>query len=309
MSTSNATPARRERVERNIFRRTGADGKDRFELSFRDSSGRQRFRTLPPGTTKTQARAERDAILGAKGKGEHVQPNPNLRFGEAAARWLAEQVTQLRGTTQTSYETAVRLHLNPRWARRRLDSITVDDAAHLVGELPYQGLAERSIGGITQVASRVFQFARRRMNWHGQNPIPLLERGERPRATTSRRRIYEGDELAQTLDGASEPWKTLFALAAVTGARLSELLGITWDDLDLRNPEAACVHFHRQVDRKGRPQPLKTDNAEWTVELPRSLVALLTPAQSPLPSKYRSRLRVCHQDGEAPRSAQRHAGT
>ena len=92
---------------------------------------------------------------------------------------------------------------------------------------------------------------------------------------TGKRRIFRGDELAQTLDAASEPWRTLVALVTVTGGRLSELLGLTWQDIDLADRDAAWVHIHRQIDRRGQFQPLKTESAERTVELPRSIVALL----------------------------------
>jgi len=47
----------------------------------------------------TAARAERDTILGRADRGERVQPNPRLRFGDAADRWLAEQVAALRAPT------------------------------------------------------------------------------------------------------------------------------------------------------------------------------------------------------------------
>src|SRR5436189_2898069 len=104
---SNSDRTRRERVERNLFKRRDAQGKDRFELSFRDSTSKQRFSTLPPGTTLSAARAERDSILGARGKGQHVQPSPRLRFAEASTAWLRDQVSELRPTTQAIYENAV----------------------------------------------------------------------------------------------------------------------------------------------------------------------------------------------------------
>ena len=67
----------------------------------------------------------------------------------------------------------------------------------------------------------------------------------------------------------------MFSLAAVTGARESELLGLTWRDVDLGDPEEASVNIAAQVDRHGRLAPLKTEESRRTVELPRSLVQLL----------------------------------
>ena len=51
------------------------------------------------------------------GRGERVTPNPRLSFGEAADRWLAEQVSELRPATQAIYRNSVETHLRPRWGR------------------------------------------------------------------------------------------------------------------------------------------------------------------------------------------------
>jgi integrase len=64
-------------------------------------------------------------------------------------------------------------------------------------------------------------------------------------------------------------------LAAVSGARESELLGLTWADVDLSDPEAAEVRIAFQADRHGKRVALKTDESRRTVELPRQLAALL----------------------------------
>jgi hypothetical protein len=45
-------------------------------------------------------------------------------------------------------------------------------------------------------------------------------------SAAAKRPIFEGDQLAQTLAAAVEPYRTLFALASVTGARISECLGL-----------------------------------------------------------------------------------
>ena len=73
---------RRERVERNIYQRVAATGTVAFEVGYRDSAGKQRWQTVDGGITA--ARAARDDVLGRKGRGEQVRPNPGLRFGEAA---------------------------------------------------------------------------------------------------------------------------------------------------------------------------------------------------------------------------------
>jgi integrase len=273
MSKANAT-ARRVRVERNIYRRQDAGGHIVHEVGYRDSTGRQRWRSVDGGIMA--ARAARDDVLGRKGRGERVQPNPRLRFGDAADAWLAGQVAELRPATQAIYTNAIETHLRPRWGRRRLDSITVEDVAEMVRDLRRAGKAEWTIAGVVKAANRTFKFAKRRMNWHGQNPVLELEKGERPKVSAAARRpIFVGDQLAQTLAAAREPYKTLFAVGSVTGARMSECLGLVWADVQLDDRDAAAIRFEYQVDRQGRRQPLKTDESRRTVEIPRQLAVML----------------------------------
>lgn len=274
MSTAQPTVPRRKRVpgsqNSNVYVRP--DGK--YEIGYRDSTSVQRWRG--PFDTITSARAERDSILGAKGKGARVQPNPKLRFGEAADRWLAEQVSDLRPTTEASYRNSIDIHLRPRWGRRRMDTITTDDAARLVRELRAEGKAETTIATILRAAARTFKFAKRRMGWHGENPVTGLETGERPKLSqTTKRRIFRGGELAATINAANDPFRLLFSLAAVTGARISELLGLVWSDVDLADAGEATVSFAYQLDRKGKRVPLKTEESRRTVEIPRQLAAML----------------------------------
>jgi integrase len=245
-----------------------------LEVGYRDADGRLRWRG--PYETVTAARAARDDARARARGGERESADPRLKFGEAADRWLAEQVVELRPATQAIYSNAVRNHLAPHWGGRRMDAIDVTDAARLVRELRAEGLSEWTIAGILKAAGRVFKFARRHCRWRGENPIPLLEAGERPKVSvTPERRVFERDELAQTLAATTEPWRTLFRLAGIVGGRESELLGLWWENLDLRDVDRATIRFTHQVDRKGRRVELKTEESKATLPLPRSTARML----------------------------------
>ena len=218
----------------------------------------------------------RNDLLGRKARHERISANPRLRFGEAADAWLSGPVSTLRPATQAVYRNAIETHLRPRWDRTRLDAIAGDDVARLVRDLRADGAAEWSIAGIVGTLGRVYRHATIRLGWRGTSPTKLLANGERPKTSaTARRRIYQGDELAQTLAAAREPMRTLFALAAVTGARLSELLGLTWADADIADIDAASVRIDAQVDRAGARRPLKTEESRRTIEIPSSLARAL----------------------------------
>jgi integrase len=176
-------------------------------------------------------------------------------------------------------------HLIPRFGTRRLDGITPDDLADLVRELRDEGLSESSSAIAIGVTNRLYRYAARRLAWSGVNPVSLMLSSERPKPSQSKkRRIFEGAELEQTIAAAAEPWRTLFTLTALTGARVSELLAITWGDVELNDPDDAEIQFAWQVDRKGERRPTKTDGSARTVPIPRELASIM--ARHKLASRF-----------------------
>jgi hypothetical protein len=140
MSSTQAKP-RRTRVpgedNRNVYQR--ADG--RYEIGYRDSTGKQRWKTVPGTGGITAAREERNRILGRKANSEHVEPTPRLKFGEAADRLLGGPVASLRQGTQDSYRNSIEVHLRPRWGRLRMDHIRPEHVSKLVTEMRVAGRA------------------------------------------------------------------------------------------------------------------------------------------------------------------------
>ncbi len=269
MSGSGGGP-RRVRVERNIYRRpTGV-----LEVGFKDAFGTQRWRTVDGGITA--ARKLRDELLARSGRGETVAPNSRLRFGEAADLWLAGPVLDLRAATLAGYRSAVDQHLRPRYGNRRLDSITADELATLVRDMRDQEKSEATIAAMLGAAGRIYKFAARRLGFSGVNPTTLMLSSERPKVSLARRRpIFTPEQIEQTIAASTQQYRTLFAVAALTGARISELCGLTWADLHLEDFDDAEVTFGFQVDRQGNRRPTKTDGSARTVPIPRELALIL----------------------------------
>jgi integrase len=278
MANASGSP-RRVRVERNIYRRPSGV----YEVGFKDAAGKQRWRTVEGGITA--ARALRDELLTRRHHGERAAFDGRLRLTEAAARWLHGPVRDLRHRTQECYRNAVERHLLPGLGNRRLDAISPDDLALLVRELREAGLSESSTVIVIGVANRIYRYAARRLGWSGSNPVSLMLPSERPKPSRGkRRRIFEGRELEQTIAAAAEPHRTMFTVAALTGARLSELLALTWSDVRLDHLDDAEVEFNSQIDRYGNRSPTKTDGSARTIPIPNELARML--ARHKLESRY-----------------------
>lgn len=270
-----APEARRVRVERGIYRRpTGV-----LEVAYTDEVGRVRWRTVSGGILA--ARKLREDLNSRKARGESITPAGKIKFGDAAGAWLTGPVLALRDTTQQKYCCMVRDHLNPRFARRMLNALSADDMANLVRELRAEGKSEATISVVLNVVGHVYRHASRRLGWTGTVPTSLLTRAERPKVGQSKRRpIFTGEQLEQTIAAAHEPFRTLFIVAALTGARVSELCGLTWADIRIDDPADAEIEFGFQVDRHGARRPTKTDGSARTVPIPDQLATILLHHQS-----------------------------
>ena len=285
-------PSPRARVKPGIWKRSGADGALRYEITYRDSDGKQRRQVVEGGLRAAETGLS--DVKARMGKGERVSPRPNLTFGYVAEEWMAREGATLRPATQAAYRTALDTHLLPAWGSRRLDRIDPSAVADLVERMQtgaYRTEVEQrleikksnrpadvgykawTIRSALTPAGRVFDFASERMGWAGTNPVrSALLRRKRPRIEQRERRILSRAELTRLLAAADEPHRTILATAAGLGTRFGETLGLTWGDIDF-DAGTATVRF--QVDRRGERVELKTARSRRVIELPGSVIAAL----------------------------------
>jgi integrase len=90
-------------------------------------------------------------------------------------------------------------------------------------------LSRNSLKHIKTFISAVFKFAKQQGYYSGENPV--RDTATSPKAKAPRQtHAYDLAEIKQMLSVMPEPAATLFAVAAFTGLRRSELQGLQWDD-------------------------------------------------------------------------------
>ena len=257
--------------ERGIYTRVNADGQTVFEIGWRDSSGKQRWRRVDGGITA--ARAALAAEHTRRARGERTTTDPRLRFNDAAEAWWEARVTKLRPTTQDAYGSAL-AHVREHFGTWRLTEIAPADVSRYVTKQQRAGQRASTIRGQLVAIGSVFKYAARDLGFVGQNPVALLDKSERPHDDDedAPRRVLTPDEVGRLLDHADESYRLLFEVAADTGARIGEVLGLTWGSVDTRG---ASLHFFQQLDRNGQLVRLKTKRSRRWVEISDELAARL----------------------------------
>jgi integrase len=235
-----ATPKRRVRVKGHpgIYRSVSG----RYEVAWRDETGALRFRVVSGGLE--YAKAERARIVAKKASGESVSP-PRVTFEQFGREWL--ETLTVRSTTIALYTSHFNKHLVPAFGTRKLAEITPDHVAAWLAKQKRDGASPYTIRGRLTPLSLILRRAER-AGLIGTSPVRKLEASERPASSNGERRSLDSAEIAKLL-GAAGKHKVLVAVGAFGGLRISEALGLTWEDVDF---DEGVLRVRKQLGRDGR---------------------------------------------------------
>jgi integrase len=209
--------------------------------------GRQRWLTIGRhGSPWTPDNARREALrlLGLKAAGrdpasERDNQKGVITVAALGARFLDEYVPQhCKPRTAYEYRRAVELFINPALGRHRISDVQRADVArfhHDLRDRPYQ--ANRALGVLSKMMNIAEEWG---LRLDGSNPCRHVKKYRE----VKRERYLTREELQRLgrvlTEDQTKSVESPFAVAALgllvlTGARLSEILTLRWEDVDLEN--------------------------------------------------------------------------
>ena len=264
---------------RGISYRPRADGSRAYSVYFQG-------RYIPVDGGEQDALAKQADLRGKQARGERPTAPSKLTFAEAAEQWFSSK-RHLRAWTRKNYRAALDNVLIPRFGHRQLAAISTDQIAQLIRELEKEGpkgkpLSSSMIDAYLRPLNGTMVFALRRGHIT-QNPVTLLTPDDRPRKKERKQdHIWSDDEITNLLTAATEianqpasryDYTPLLRVAIYTGLRLGELLGLQWQDIDLKTGD---LHVRRQWTRLSGYAPPKTKAALRRIPLSNDLTRYLT---------------------------------
>ncbi len=193
---------------------------------------RVRMRGPFPGTPNQQRRAAEEAWRELRADLQHEHEsfrNPTrLKVGEYLERWLARKEPELRPKTYHEYEYTVRRYIIPALGDRPLAKVSPQSIQAVLDDLRSRGRAVTA----TKVRNRLHAAFQDAVidGLVGTNPV---DRTRQPRLHQTPVEAFTLQEVASLLDAAPDRWKHMLAFAAFSGLRISEVLGLKWEDVDL----------------------------------------------------------------------------
>jgi integrase len=214
------------------------------------------------GRLREQINRERGSVPTAP-KGE--------TFGDVAKAYFDSVAPHLSCSTVRQRQSHMKYHLKPRFGTSALMSLDVSAVQQFATEL-LRTCSRKTIVNVLGTLFAILAYAKKcgvRVPEIAHSSLTLAdERGDLEAP------YFKPEHVAQILDAAREPYKTIFSLAWTTGLRAGELLGLTVADLDFQRQ---LVLPRKQADDATRLlRELKTKRSKSPVPMTPEVATLLT---------------------------------
>ncbi len=236
--------------------------------------------TLPNGKRKHfYSRTRADAAERLRqaqhlaGQGLPIPPQ-RVAFGSFAEKWLEEIARpRLRPRTTHGYRSILYHDLLPEFSRTRLAELTPARIQAYMNAKLEVGLSPQTVKNHHALLRRILGDAHR-YGLVGQNTAKLVSPPRVVREPIRPLSVPEARSLLEALRG--DRLEALVHLAIMTGMRSGELLGLTWDMLDLERGELRVERALQRLDGEYRLVETKTHRSRRRLPLPQETAALLS---------------------------------
>jgi integrase len=167
------------------------------------------------------------------------------RFQSFAEDWLVSISSSRSKTTTALYDRTMRIEIFPFLGKSKLIDLTPEVIQRLYDHLIKQGKSGHAVHTIHKVLNVSLEHAVR-LGMIIRNPCKSTSP---PKPETTEMKIFDENQIhtfLNTANSLNDQYYVLYYLAFNTGMRISELIGLKWDDLDW---ERNSIRVRRQLLR------------------------------------------------------------
>jgi integrase len=251
----------------------GPDGKQRtaWQVDYKDQHGRRRSKQF---SRRKDADAWAINAAAEVQRGIHTPDSISPTIKEAAHAWLnAVRANDREPTTIAAYEQHVRLHIVPKCGALKLSQLTAPKVRALLDEW-VTSLSRAMATRVFRTFKAILTDAQER-GLLAQNVALAVKMKKAPRergkvtipTKAEIRAILDAARTTQDLKG-----RALVELVIFSGLRASEIRGLKWESVDLKQ---ATVTVVQRADAKGVIGPPKSSAGFRTIPIPSRVVGTL----------------------------------
>lgn len=223
--------------------------------------------TLAELPTERLARRRAELFLARVNRPDY-RPGKIIGFEEFSERWKEHALIQQKPSSQETSKSHLKTHLIPQLGKLRLDQIGQEDVQQLVTVLGKK-LGRHTVLNVLGTMFSILKTARK---WgYVVNDINSADVAVSSAKSAKVGRHFTAEQTIQIISTVGEPWRTMFSVAAFTGMRPGEVLGLSVDDLDFEGRQI----FVRQSAWYSKLLAPKTKASTAPVTMPAQLEDVL----------------------------------
>ena len=290
-----------------VRKRTLPSGEVRWQLDYRDQGGKRRAKQFK---TKGEAVAFETTVRAEIAAGVHVADSVAVTVREAGDFWLQRaRVEGLEELTVRQYRQHLEHHILPLIGAAKLSRLTqpaVEEFRDKLLETRSRAMTRAVLASLKAILKEA-----QRRGLVGQN-VAMQTQVRQSKRDREQVEIPEKDEIRAILNKAADmwpltrpltsqgregravalPWRPLILTAIFCGLRLSELRGLTWENVDLAE---GAIRVRQRADLRNRMGPPKSAAGkrdvplapmvvntlkEWKLACPLSSLKLVFPTKT-----------------------------
>ena len=257
------------------------------------ATGKEKRRWVAAGSRRDDADKLVTELTKRSHRGETVV-SEKLTLGQyLTTRWLPVQENRLRASTYDSYRRNIDLHVIPAMGERLLDRLTAEDIDLFYASLlkngskkrtvkttdgeqaEPKGLSPKTVHNIHVMLNKALSDAARK-GTVVRNVVALADAPSLQARKRAEIKAWDVDQLVVFLDAiAPHRLSAAFFLAAHTGMRRGEVLGLRWRDLDLDANRVAVRQALVSVAYEVSISDVKTGTSRRTIDIDSDVVQVL----------------------------------
>lgn len=217
--------------------------------------------------TKRLAQRRLDLIL-CRINAPEYRPGRVASIAEFAEKWQAEILIHRKPSTVKAAKSHLKTYILPQLGKMQLDELGRERQQAFATRLVSQ-VARKTVVNVLGTLSTMLTTAK---EWGyiceglKLGTLALPESPLRPAA-----RFFSGEEAKKIIAAAADPYRTMFAVAAMTGLRAGEILGLMLEDIDF---DRKVLHVRRSA-YCGSIQTVKSKSSRAPLPIPDALAEIL----------------------------------
>lgn len=252
-----------------------------FDIGRNPANGKRRQKWGPGFHTKREAENWLTETVGQVNKGTYT-PHIKQTIAEWGHEWLATYGSMhLRPNVLDSYTQMLKNHLMPYLGAKLLSALTANDLDARYADMVKAGLSPTTAGYLHRIIHTVLKVAVKK----GKLSYNVARDADPPKQARLIMEVWNEGELACFKEAARKDapdYSPIYHMLDAIGARVGEVLGCQWRDLNL-HLDSPKWSVQRTVKKRDNGEwlinPPKTKKARRSIVLPQSLTLVLRMLQ------------------------------